>query len=256
MTPTMPARCEFALRKTDVRHLYAAQPDDAVAWHEGIAAHFDQRYQRSAIFRERLAVWGRLIDRHIRSKMRVLDAGCGPGLIGLLAAGKAHRVVAVDASPAMLSAARENARSAGSTTIQFVQADVSDAAIADHGPFDAILCSSVLEYVKAPETVLIGFSRMLDTNGVLILSMPNQHSLYRAAERLSYRLFRRPRYFRYVANRWTLERLTKELARRDFDVSEIVFYGRIPGVSRIFGWFRATHLVDTLYAIVAHRRPV
>ena len=250
------ASCDFALLRTDVRQPYADQPDDAVAWHEHIAADFDEGYQRSAMFQERLAVWDRLLDQYIAPTMRVLDAGCGPGLIGLLAAGKAHRVVAVDASPAMLAAAQGNARRVDCTTIDFVQADVSNSAIADRGPFDAILCSSVLEYVEAPEAVLIGFSRMLDPNGVLILSMPNRRSLYRLAERLSYTLSGRPRYLRYVANRWTLRRMVQELARHGFEVNDVVYYGRVPIISKVFGWFGVAHLVDTLYAIVAHRRPI
>ncbi len=186
--------------------------------------------------------------------MRVLDAGCGPGTIALLVAKKAREVVAVDASPAMLSAARENARVARYANLQFMQRDVGDPGLADLGAFDAIICSSVLEYVEDPEPVLEGFSRMLREDGVLILSMPNRRSIYRAMERLLFRLMGRPRYLAFVANRWTQQRVTAVLISNEFRIAEAVHYGQVPGLSRIFGWLRVPQYADTLYAIVAVKR--
>lgn len=54
---------------------------------------------------------GLLLARHLplREGDRVLDLGCGAGLVGILAARRGHRVVATDLLPTCCQAARENA---------------------------------------------------------------------------------------------------------------------------------------------------
>ncbi|HEY8686983.1 MAG TPA: class I SAM-dependent methyltransferase [Chloroflexota bacterium] len=70
--------------------------------------------------------------------MRVLDAGCGPGDVALLAAGMVGPrgdVVGVDNSPTALETARVRVARAGLTNVSFVEGDLRSIEIEDE--FDA-----------------------------------------------------------------------------------------------------------------------
>ena len=54
------------------------------------------------------AWFARQVADRVRPGMRVLDLGCGTGVVGLLAAAAGARVVAVDIEPAATAAARHN----------------------------------------------------------------------------------------------------------------------------------------------------
>ena len=83
---------------------------------------------------------------------RVLDAGCGPGLVAeaLLAAG--HRVLGLDLSPEMIRRARERCARFGDRA-RFEQGSVLELAPAH--PFDASISRFVLHHVEDP----LGFVR-------------------------------------------------------------------------------------------------
>ncbi|MEO7126961.1 MAG: class I SAM-dependent methyltransferase [Nakamurella sp.] len=95
---------------------------------------------------------------HLRPGLSLLDVGCGPGTITSefahrLAPG---RVVAIDPSAEVLSAARVVAENAGAT-IHFVQADIYDDvhAWAPGGErFDIVHAHQVLQHVPDPVTAL------------------------------------------------------------------------------------------------------
>ena len=68
------------------------------------------------------------------------------------------------------------------------------------GRFDVVLCSSVLEYVGDQAGCLRVLHDLLENDGTLLVSWPNRRSVARLRERVTYRLTRRPAYFRYVKN--------------------------------------------------------
>ena len=63
---------------------------------------------------------------------RVVDLGAGTGLLALGLAKEVERVVAVDASPAMLSRLAERAREAGLANVETVVSDLCSLPLADH----------------------------------------------------------------------------------------------------------------------------
>ena len=64
-----------------------------------------------------------LLQAHgLRLETTLLDLGAGTGALAIAAAPHCHRVVAVDASPAMVAAARERIVAAGVTNVELVQA--------------------------------------------------------------------------------------------------------------------------------------
>jgi 2-polyprenyl-6-hydroxyphenyl methylase/3-demethylubiquinone-9 3-methyltransferase len=152
---------------------------------------------RASVGRRREIV-ERLVDRHIGHARRVLDAGCGSGVFTLLLARRGLDVVALDSSPEMIRVAeREVTRSltpmSGSVTFKLghlEQLEVPDT-------FDAVICLSVLEYVKDDLTVLKTLSAALASGGMLILSVPNARSVVRLVEARVGRV--RPKQSAYLA---------------------------------------------------------
>lgn len=103
-----------------------------------------------APFTERL-----LRSAGIREGMRVIDYGCGAGDVSFIAAdlvGPQGHVIGVDRDPAQVEFARERARTAGRTNIEFVEGDFSTLFGADAA--DAVVGRFVLMYQADPAEAL------------------------------------------------------------------------------------------------------
>jgi SAM-dependent methyltransferase len=123
---------------------------------------------------------GRLVLDLIRSaagtRTSILDYGCGPGRLAHLMAKDGFAVRAVDTSPAMIAQALRLDRTGLDLHFEAIAGE-GDALPADS--YDAIVCSSVIEYVVEPEELLRGFYRALRKQGVLVISFANKSSLWR-----------------------------------------------------------------------------
>jgi ubiquinone/menaquinone biosynthesis C-methylase UbiE len=128
---------------------------------------------------ERLAVQARNLAAHtavlfrragIRAGHRVLDLGCGPGDVALIAAeivGPGGHVVGVDRSPAAVAAARDRARLAGHLNVTFKLGDVSNLTIP--GEFDVIVGRLVLVDLQDPMRALRDLRKYLRPQGLMVL---------------------------------------------------------------------------------------
>ena len=168
----------------------------AVGFHDERASSWSAGYHRSDHFRRRARDWKAVIDAYLARDMRVLDAGCGAGDLSLLAARRGATLTCVDASPAMVGEARRTL-SGLSPTPTFHRADVRHLPLSD-GSYDAVMASSVLEYVAPLDAALMEFRRVLRPDGLLLCSLPNRKSLYRQVEGLVVRMTGRPAYRRHV----------------------------------------------------------
>src|SRR6266576_2108333 len=84
----------------------------------------------------------------ITSGMRILDVGCGTGVVAITAARLGARVDAIDLTPQLLERARENARLA-KVDIEFREDDAEDLPFRD-GEFDIVV--SQFAHMFAPRT--------------------------------------------------------------------------------------------------------
>lgn len=108
---------------------------------------------------------------------RVLDMGCGAGLLTEPLARLGGDVTGVDAAEENIAIARDHATQGG-LVIDYRAGDVS--AVAGE-QFDLITCLEVIEHVADPASFVSALAGVLAPNGLLIVSTPNRTPLSRFA---------------------------------------------------------------------------
>jgi ubiquinone/menaquinone biosynthesis C-methylase UbiE len=98
---------------------------------------------------------------------KVLEVGCGTGIISLGIAPFVKSVVATDISPEMISVAKSKAESLPITNVEF---RVCDGYLLpyDSQAFDVVLLFNVLHFVKEPTALLHEAHRLLKPSGYLV----------------------------------------------------------------------------------------
>lgn len=130
------------------------------------ARRVEALYLTPDIVRQREVTVARLAPQ---PRERVLDVGCGPGLlVERIAAsvGEHGEARGVDLSATMVALAR--ARCAGSHWAGFDPAQATALPFGD-GRFNAVVCTQVLEYVPDVERALAEFRRVLRPGGRVLL---------------------------------------------------------------------------------------
>jgi 2-polyprenyl-6-hydroxyphenyl methylase / 3-demethylubiquinone-9 3-methyltransferase len=100
-----------------------------------------------------------------------LDVGCGAGLLAEPLARLGAATTGIDASPDVITIAREHATAQG-LAIDYRTGDVQQLG----GRFDLIACMEVIEHVADPAAFLATLAKRLAPDGLLILSTPNATS--------------------------------------------------------------------------------
>jgi 2-polyprenyl-6-hydroxyphenyl methylase/3-demethylubiquinone-9 3-methyltransferase len=101
---------------------------------------------------------------------RALDIGCGAGLASEPLARMGATMTAVDAAAENIAVARDHAAAMG-LAIDYRHGGVEDLA---EPPFDLIVSLEVIEHVTDPALFLSHIARLLNPDGLLILSTPNR----------------------------------------------------------------------------------
>jgi predicted TPR repeat methyltransferase len=170
-----------------VEHGLGLRPDDPELRHLGVAfagaaldrapdaylvAHFDAF---APTFDERLVGIGYSLPALVPAALAralggrrtaILDAGCGTGLLAPGLRPLATRLVGVDLSPGMLSRAR-----AREEYDALAEAELIGWLAATEERFGAVVGADLLIYVGAVEALLAGFARVLESAGVVVLSI-------------------------------------------------------------------------------------
>ncbi len=98
--------------------------------------------------------------------LRVLDAGCGPGLYAEELLARGADLVAVDGSAAMVELARERL----GARAQVLHADLSELLPFASSEFDLIVCALVIHHLDDREACLREFFRVLRPGGHVVIS--------------------------------------------------------------------------------------
>jgi 2-polyprenyl-6-hydroxyphenyl methylase/3-demethylubiquinone-9 3-methyltransferase len=105
--------------------------------------------------------------------LRLLDIGCGGGLLSEPMARLGFEVTAVDASERNIGAAKAHAAEAG-LDIRYLCSTIETLAEEDVTPFDVILNMEVIEHVADPGQFLKDCARMLAPGGLMIVATLNR----------------------------------------------------------------------------------
>ena len=116
---------------------------------------------------------GYVADRVQLRGARVLDIGCGGGLLSEALAQAGADVTAIDLAPDLLKIARLHGLESG---IRVDYRQVSAEALASEAPatFDAVTCMEMLEHVPDPASVLQACATLLRPGGRLFVSTLNR----------------------------------------------------------------------------------
>ncbi|MGQ7248389.1 bifunctional 2-polyprenyl-6-hydroxyphenol methylase/3-demethylubiquinol 3-O-methyltransferase UbiG [Halomonas sp. V046] len=105
---------------------------------------------------------------------RVLDVGCGGGILSEAMARRGANVTGIDLSEAALEAGRRHAEETG---VELEYRWISVEQMAEEAPqrFDVVTCLEMLEHVPDPEAVVRACQRLVKPGGHLVLSTINRN---------------------------------------------------------------------------------
>ena len=117
---------------------------------------------------EEEVAWKQELSRDLpEPPLRVLDVGCGTGVMALLFAGMGHHVTGVDLSEDMMAKARGKA-DAQNLQIELKNGDAEHLPF-DDGSFDVVVNRHLLWTLPHPELALREWHRVLKNGGVVLI---------------------------------------------------------------------------------------
>ena len=105
---------------------------------------------------------------------RVLDVGCGGGILAEAMARKGARVLGIDMAQAALQVAELHALETG-VTLEYRMASAEELAASSPGEFDIITCMEMLEHVPEPEQALAALAALVGRGGHVFISTINRN---------------------------------------------------------------------------------
>ena len=113
---------------------------------------------------------------------KVLDFGCGSGVVSYMLAKKGIPVVACDLEFGPLQLVKSKIEFP--SDISFIEGDILSQNLKDDS-FDVILALDVLEHIDHLEPYITLFNRLLAPNGVLLISGPTENLFYKIGRKMA-----------------------------------------------------------------------
>ena len=134
---------------------------------------WDENGPQKALHALNPARLGYVADRIDLQDARVLDVGCGAGLLSEALARSGAQVTAIDLAPDLIKVAKLHRLESGVEVDYRLQ---SAEALAAEAPasFDAVTCMEMLEHVPDPGAILAACAALLKPGGRLVVSTLNR----------------------------------------------------------------------------------
>ncbi|MCB1181912.1 class I SAM-dependent methyltransferase [bacterium] len=191
---------------------------------EGVARQAEIEAGRRAYFARHLVRIERRMDATVQN-WRLLEIGCGSGVLLSLARERGWRADAIELSPELVACAR-----AANPDAEITCGDITDPTVG-RADYDAVLALDVIEHVLAPDDLLRNCGAHLRRGGLLLLQTPNAEGLRHRLEGPRWDM-RDPRQH---VNLYTARGLVGALGRTGY---EVVSLGTISGTGLEAGWRR------------------
>jgi 2-polyprenyl-6-hydroxyphenyl methylase/3-demethylubiquinone-9 3-methyltransferase len=115
------------------------------------------------------------IDRHAKlAGKRVLDVGCGGGILAEAMARRGAQVTGIDLEDKALRVARLHLGE-GSLKINYEKENTEDFADRHPGAFDVVTCMELLEHVPEPASMVAACARLARPGGAVFFSTLNRN---------------------------------------------------------------------------------
>lgn len=111
---------------------------------------------------------------HIKDK-RVLDIGCGGGILSDAMARKGALVTGIDLSTKALRVAQLHALEAGTANVDYREISAESIAQQEPGTFDVVTCMEMLEHVPDPSSVVRACAALVKPGGWVFFSTLNRN---------------------------------------------------------------------------------
>lgn len=105
---------------------------------------------------------------------RVVDVGCGGGLLAEGMAARGAQVLGIDMAPTALEVARLHALESG-VDLEYRQETVENLAAEQAGTYDLVTCLEMLEHVPDPASVVAACARLVKPGGHVVFSTINRN---------------------------------------------------------------------------------
>jgi len=117
----------------------------------------------------------KFVSDHVSEKnskqLEILDIGCGNGNISYQLARSGFRVTGIDISEKTIMVA--NANFGATPGLQFKVLNIEQFNPVESEKYDVIICSEVLEHLTDPGRLVANFLKLLKTDGIAIVTVPN-----------------------------------------------------------------------------------
>ncbi|HEY2818994.1 MAG TPA: bifunctional 2-polyprenyl-6-hydroxyphenol methylase/3-demethylubiquinol 3-O-methyltransferase UbiG [Casimicrobiaceae bacterium] len=117
--------------------------------------------------------WIERIAGDLRGK-RVVDIGCGGGILSEAMASKGAHVVGIDLSDKALGVARLHKLESG-TDVEYRLVAAETLAAQSSAAFDVVTCMEMLEHVPGPASIVAAAAKLAKPGGVVVFSTLNRN---------------------------------------------------------------------------------
>ena len=117
------------------------------------------------------------IEKHVGSldNKKILDVGCGGGILSESMAARGAEVTAIDLSPDALQVAKAHLCTSGHS-IDYREISTEDLAKQLPNTFDIITCMELLEHVPDPSSIITACAKLVKPGGHIIFSTINRNA--------------------------------------------------------------------------------
>jgi 2-polyprenyl-6-hydroxyphenyl methylase/3-demethylubiquinone-9 3-methyltransferase len=106
---------------------------------------------------------------------RVLDVGCGGGILADSMARRGASVLGIDLATKPLKVAQLHAMEAGTPNVEYREVSAEALAAEQPGSFDVVTCMEMLEHVPRPESVVQACASLVKPGGWVFFSTLNRN---------------------------------------------------------------------------------